>query len=230
MIIGRRAIAVGLSLLTHLILLLALLPHATKPQIEPGVMSASLISGEGAESTPPAEETAKPPSERLPDEVAVKPDIEPLPLADAALQPDLTAEPAAIGDAVGAQVASAAAVVATDGDRCALGAWLQAALQDDPAALSALASVPRSARSVANALMLWNGTWPPPPANAGPGLAQLRAVIVAGISAAPASCQNEPINGPILISVGEQADGTVLAVGSGQWRWRDLLPQSQNLK
>ncbi len=226
----RRTAAVGFSVLTHLLLLWAMLPHALKPQIEAGVMSASLVDGfapsDIVRQTRPA--PSRSPPMREADPVQVRPDVEPLPVADTLPPLDATAEPVEIGDAVKDQVAALAAVAAasSDGDPCAVGAWLQAALQSDAAVQAALETIPRSARSVANAVMLWNGEWPQPSANAAQGMARIRALVVAGVLSAPESCQAQSIRGPVLITLGDPTNTTVLAVGSGEWRWQDLLQES----
>lgn len=223
---GRRSAAVTLSLLAHVTALWAILPRAAEPRIEAGIMSASLVDGSDLASrssaAPPA--AVPDPAETKPEDLKVRPDIEPLPVADVPTLLDATAEPVEFDDAVSVQVAAAAAAAAisSDGDPCALGAWLQTALQNNPSVQAALSEVPRSARSVANAVMLWNGHWAEPTASAAKGMAQIRALVVAGISAAPASCQTQQIKGPVLMTIGNEADVTILAVGSGQWRWQDL--------
>lgn len=231
---NRRLVGVGASLLTHLIVLWAILPHAPKPAPEPGVMSVSLLNGpalSAIETT--AQASPPPPSQRPPDDLAAKPDLEPLPVKDAFTRPDPTAEPIDLGKPVGVEVAAsvaAAAASASQGDPCALGEWLQNALQTDPAVQAALADVPRSARSVANAVMLWNGSWPQPSAEAAAGMTSIRAIVMAGVASAPVNCQVQPIIGPVLITVGDDANATILAVGSGNWRWQDLLNASGEIQ
>lgn len=228
----RKAKALCCSVATHILLLWALIPTTAKPQVESGAMSASLFDGDAFFSPQRAVSRLReaPRVERPLVEREVLPDIEPLPATELLPPVDVTAEPVEIGDAVSTQVAAAArAAAASDGEPCLVGAWLQSALQNEPLVQEALTAIPSSARSVANAVMLWNGRWSPAP-NAALGMARIRALVVAGVASAPESCQLAPINGPVLITVGDPANSTVLAVGSGQWRWRDLLAESQQMQ
>lgn len=197
-------------------------------------MSASLFDGEALTDAASQKRRAEPvqQSERPPRPVTVQPDIEPLPVSEILPPVDASANPIEIGDALSVQAAAAAAVamVQAEGDHCAIGEWLSAALQNDANVELALNAVPVSARSVANAVMLWNGDWAPSPPNAAQGMASLKALVMAGVAAAPESCQTQLINGPVLITVGNQTNPTVLAFGSGQWRWQDLLRSTQQMQ
>jgi len=228
----RRTIAISASLLAHLGMAWGVMPHAPKPHTEAAVMSAALFDGDAFAAAPATQSPIAPPRERPPEPARPPPDIEPLPLSDTLPPVDATAEPEQVGEAVRVQVAASAAtdMAASEGERCAVGEWLAIALRNDPSVQVALAAVPLSARSVANAVMLWNGEWATPPSDAAGGMTTIRAVVVAGISAAPAACQVETISGPVLIPVGDSADTTVLAIGSGSWRWQDLLQRKQQMQ
>ncbi len=228
----RRTIAIGGSLLAHLVMAWAIMPHAPRPQIEAVAMSAALFDGDAFAVALPSPSSVAPQPERAPEPTKPPTDVEPLPVSDTLPPVDPTAEAQEIGEAVSVQVAAsaAAAMAASEGERCAVGEWLAMALQNDPSIQAALDGVPLSARSVANAVMLWNGEWATPPASAVRGMTSIRALVVAGVSAAPAACQVQPISGPVLITVGDTADTTVLAIGSGLWRWQDLLQSKQQLQ
>ena len=118
-------------------------------------------------------------------------------------------------------VASAASAAA--GQVCDLGQWLQRALQADAHVQEALTQIPKPARSVANAMMLWDGSWTAPPIQALEGNAALRSAMTAGIGAAPQACLSEKMRGPVLIMLNDGTGATLLVVGSGEWRWQDLL-------
>ena len=194
-----------------------------------------------AEPSPPepaAEPPPPPPEPASPAEAAPAP--EPANEALAPPLPDLTAEAAEPqAEALAAALASAEAAAAAEygsgaladlgalsggGDRCGLGEWLQATLQNDPDVRVALSQVPRGARSVANAVMLWNGAWVEARGYDGRDtLAPIRRMIADGLRTAPSQCRDEVMTGPRFIAVGDSAQTTVLAVGSGLWRWSDLL-------
>lgn len=181
----------------------------------------------------PIEAKAVPPSEP-PHSVEPPPGSEPL--ADAA--PPVGASDVASQAATPAEVAtndvalaSIAAFVAlaanaatgAPGDSCKLGAWLQEAMQENDGIAKALHQVPRQTRSVANAVMLWNGQWVEPVPAAAAGVTSLQRAILAGIQSAPPQCLRQPVNGPLLIAIQEEDEIVLLAIGSGQWRWADLL-------
>jgi hypothetical protein len=154
------------------------------------------------------------------------------------MTPDLTGEPVEpptvhAADASGKQASaasttgSAAALLAAlggAGDPCQLTAWLQGLLTSDPSVQGALARLPASQRSVANAVMLWDGGWVEARAPRGEDLLwPIRQAIVAGLASAPAECRDHWMTGPRFIPVADQGQATVLALGSGAWRWSDLL-------
>ena len=116
----------------------------------------------------------------------------------------------------------AAGAGAGEGD-CAVGDAIGGALRANPEAAAALAAVPASERTVANALMLWDGQWAAPAsAESRRAVGQLRAIIVASIRAAPLACQAAPLTGPRLVIVPDAAGTVVLAFGSGNWSWTEL--------
>ena len=123
----------------------------------------------------------------------------------------------------------AAASTGASGQTCQLTAWLQQALQADPQVQAALPAIPKPARSVANAIMLWDGGWVDPRPNATNGVTAIRLAVIAGVRSAPAACQAQVVRGPELIILTQGADSTILAIGSGEWRWGDLLASDYQL-
>jgi hypothetical protein len=107
---------------------------------------------------------------------------------------------------------------------CDLATALANDLRQAPAAQRALLAVPASARSVADAIMMWDGQWPGD-TQAG-GKALLRALIEREIAAARSRCLDEINHGPHLFLVPASGTTVAIVVGSGEWRWRDLLAAS----
>ena len=221
----------GLSLLTHAALLAVLLHMpASRPPTGAGVsaMDISLLDGKAlsAQAAPvskphvqPAERPSREPKARPlpvepPDVVPQYIDFEPA-IDDERLNRDPAQDPVAV----------AVAENAASGRACQLGGWLQAALRADPAVQSALAAIPRADRSVANAIMLWNLRWVRQPPSAVTGASVLRSALMVGVRAAPVECQTLLVRGPELLTLTDASGTTLIAIGSGEWRWVDLLAQ-----
>lgn len=110
------------------------------------------------------------------------------------------------------------------GGGCDLTDAVQAALRGSPDALAAIAAFPARERSVANAVMLWDGRWIE--ANTAGGrhaLAQIRRIVLATIAGASDACRTQLQAGPRLVAIPGPPD-TMLALGSGRWHWQDLAP------
>lgn len=115
-----------------------------------------------------------------------------------------------------------AAAVETGSGACDLTDSVQTALRDDSEARAALLALPPRARSVANAVMLWDGRWAAeddPPATR--AITRVRRVVGMVVAGASDECRQATQAGPRLITVAGPPD-MVLALGSGRWRWADL--------
>lgn len=107
---------------------------------------------------------------------------------------------------------------------CALAENVEAALRSDPRVGRAIARIPVAARSVSNALLLWDGAWATPASIGGTAaLVPIRAAVEAQVRAAPAPCRDEAVVGPRLVVVPGSDRPIVLAFGSGRWRWAEIL-------
>jgi hypothetical protein len=103
------------------------------------------------------------------------------------------------------------------GGSCDLARAVQQALRRDPLVHSAV----QGANRLGKAVMMWNGDWVRSGGQDGKGLSAVREAIMWQVAFAPESCRNERMHRPVLLSL---ADGsTRFAVGSGDWRWSDLL-------
>ena len=108
---------------------------------------------------------------------------------------------------------------------CALAARSAEAIAKDPPAMAELAALAPAYRTSADAVMLWNGEWlaGTPGSIASPATPSLRRVVEQVVAEASPECRAEPTNGPQFIAIPEQGRTTTLVIGSGAWRWSDLL-------
>ena len=145
--------------------------------------------------------------------------------------PDPTQRPIELDPAAAAALALAARSATLPGgttDRleaqCGVVESLQRALQEDATVQTALALVPKDARSVANAISVWNTTWAVPgEAREAAALQAVKARIIDRLGAASPTCRLQTLRGPRLITLQSARGPTSLAVGSGEWRWADLM-------
>ena len=117
------------------------------------------------------------------------------------------------------QIAGAASVGEGGGGSggCDLARAVQQALRRDPLVHSAV----QGANRLGKAVMMWNGDWVRSGGQDGKGLSAVREAIMWQVAFAPQACRNERMRKPVLLSL---ADGsTRFAIGSGDWRWSDLL-------
>jgi hypothetical protein len=103
------------------------------------------------------------------------------------------------------------------GGGCNTARIVQQALRKDPLVRTAVEDAHRTGKAV----MLWNGDWVRSGAQDGKGLSAVREAIMWEVAFAPEACRNQRMHGLVLLSL---ADGnTRFAIGSGEWRWADLL-------
>ncbi len=124
-------------------------------------------------------------------------------------------------DALALEQFQPAAAAGEPNTPCNLTAMLATAFAQSPAVRQGLDELPADQRSVANAVNMWDGQWPGD-STAG-GKALLRALLVKAITGARADCLTQANRGPVLFLVPERQTTVVLAVGSGEWTWGDLL-------
>lgn len=240
---GGKGLILGAVIGGHVILLAAaaLQPAAiSTPHADPSTITIALFDsrrprGPSAPETPVHEQVRDeplPPADAQSDEAAA-PLVPPTPplldlasLSEAMAAPDPTEKPQPLSRlaAGGPLTPIAASQTADSASTCQMVALLQSALAEDATVATALARVPHRARSVANAIMLWDGRWIDSEAlGDGRALPPIQAAIIAIIRAAPADCHAQIVLGPRLISIPEARGATLLALGSGVWRWEDLL-------
>jgi hypothetical protein len=110
------------------------------------------------------------------------------------------------------------------GTACDLAETLRRTVQDDPLLGASVDSIAPEARSVANAVMLWDGAWVDvEEASSQAAILTLRSALMERIRTAPPECVMEEVTGPRFITFAGAADTTMLVLGSGTWRWAQLL-------
>jgi hypothetical protein len=228
----KRLFSTTASVVVHLAILLALLsaqPEPPKPPPESEAVTVALVDARSLipKPAPPAPETPSPavakpapakPAKPRPQRAMARPkpapaEVAALPAAD---EPSADPEPG-LSDAQLAGAATAESGGSGGGGACNMARWLQGALRKDPLVRAALAG------SAGRAIMVWNGDWVRNHGEDGKGLATIREAIMWEVAFAPAACRAQPVHGLVLLSLNEAPGGTRLAVGSGDWRWSDLL-------
>ena len=196
-------------------------PTGQKIAQQGDVVSISLVEAATA-TTPPRQAAPKqtpkpPPKPTMPQPAAHD--------ADGLLPPATEQTPPQLSQADTQVLADFQPAAGEPSTPCNLTEQLAAAFAHSPAVQQGLDNLPASQRSVANAVMLWDGRWPDGAASEGETL--LRALLVKGVSTARPDCLQAVNTGPVLFFVPDRETMVVLAVGSGEWRWGDLLTPTQ---
>ena len=235
-----RAAVMVVSLAAHAALLALLSLQAVAPRpSEPAPVSVALI--EGFSLVPDPEPPGPPaPSEAPPVPVTAPPTLAP-PVAVKAIARPVPAPPTArtipaaaaperaseapplpqlsAGQLVGARTAGSGA----PGRACDMVRWLEERMRRSPRVQSAVARAHLDARAGDRALHIWNGDWIRSPGQAGNGLAGVREAVMMEIAFAPEPCRADPVQGLVVIALGDAPGAPRLAMGGGAWRWADLL-------
>ncbi len=147
------------------------------------------------------------------------------PLAAAPAQADAAGVFLGEGALAGARVAGPGA--GGGGDGSGQGCDMVRRLQDALAADADIrAAVDRSHRAMGprdGAILVWNGEWLRSPGQDGKGLAGVRQAIAMEVAFAPEACRAEPVRGLVVIALDDGPAGPKLALGTGHWRWSQLL-------
>lgn len=109
-----------------------------------------------------------------------------------------------------------------DGGGCDLVREIQNALREDGDVRDAVNAAHRAAGSN-RALLVWDGDWRQTPGQAGKGLAGVRQAIALEVAFAPQACRREVMRGMVLITLSDAPGAARVALGTGSWRWSDLL-------
>ncbi|HVY35357.1 MAG TPA: hypothetical protein VG960_13175 [Caulobacteraceae bacterium] len=220
---GARSLGVVVSAALHVAALLAFAWVQTPPPPEPDAvaMSASLVRLPKPDPDKPPEPVKPSPAKAGGRQSAVRP---------ARLEAPTVIVPAKIpkpdtSDLLSeAQIAGASSVGEGGGGGgggvCDMAKLVQRALRKDPLVQAAVSGAQRTGK----AMMVWNGDWVKSGDQDGKGLAAVRESIMWEVAFAPEACRRQQMHGLVLLSL---SDGyTRLALGSGVWRWSDLLTPS----
>lgn len=196
---SKQRVAVLAGVLTlHAALLLVLINRVPSPS---PAINRSILSVVSLSSDRPA---AAPPPPSLPSAVADQ--FKPL-------------REFSMSDAVDSD-----APAGTAGACSTLGAVLDGLLVD-PEAVEAIRRSPPEARSIAQALVMWNEQWTAAALDPEGPLRPVRANIERTLTAIDDACLDEIVVGPRLLPIPDRSNlGTILiALGSGSWTWRSVV-------
>lgn len=121
------------------------------------------------------------------------------------------------GEVAGARTAGSGGA----GGGCDMVDLLQRALRKDPDVQAAVAR--EHAVLAGKAINIWNGDWIRGSGQEGKGLAGVRQAIIMEVGFAPAACRDETVRGRVLISLSDRPGAPRIVLGSGAWRWSELL-------
>jgi hypothetical protein len=218
-----RVLVGVLSVIAHLLVFTALfwVQPKTSSEPEPAVVTASLLHLPRPDPILPPAPAIKPtPAKAGGRHSAVRPIRAPRD-AVITLTPAAKPKPDTSDLLSDAQIAGASSAGEDGGGgACDMARAVQRALRQDPLVKAALSDAHRTGRAV----MVWNGDWVRSGEQDGKGLAAVREAIMWQIAFAPEACRRQQVHGLILLSLGDGQ--TRVAVGSGDWRWSDLLTPS----
>jgi hypothetical protein len=218
---ARRSRALGIataSVAGHLMVGLALFAAWAKPEppaYDPPAMTVALVTlpPPAADPTPPTPaETA--PAAAHAQRSFVRPTPRPAPAASrVAAEMGQSAE--AVPGLSNAALAGAATAQSGGGDGgCNMARRLEEDLGHDRLVQSAVSGF------AGRAVMVWNGDWVWIDGEDGKGLTAVRQAMMWDIAFSPKACRAQPMHGLVVIAANS---GARLVVGSGDWRWSDLL-------
>ena len=199
----RIAVLAAVFFLHFLLLLLVLATSGIRvpAPIKPGILSVVSIVEETAAQSPP-------PPPALPSKIAETN----RPLTDFVrsdeIDPNATAQPAG---------------------GCAALELVSKALLADPIVVEAIVRAPPETRSIADAIIIWNGGWADFAGSIEAPLGAVRAAAELNLRSLDDECLDEPIAGPRLIPipVGTRTIFIVFGSSDWRWRWRDLLTDGE---
>lgn len=221
---AARAVTAAISLGGHGAIVVALLfarPAAPIPP-EPPAMTVALVE---FQPPPPPPPPAPKPAEKPQPKPARRPPPPPMHVhrapvirqSDPLPAPVTRAPFEGMGLSEGQLAGAATADGGPSGGACDMARRLQGALRKDPLVRAELAG------AEGKAIMVWNGDWIRNGGEDGKGLAAVREAILWEVGFSPKACRSASVRGLILLSLAGPRGPVRLAVGTGYWRWSDLL-------
>lgn len=224
---SRRLLTAGLSVAFHAGVIFVLLsaPQPRPPRdadIEPAVVT--LVAPPLHPPEPPSPDPAPPKAETKPVDKPPPPKLNihkarvvPTDVKPVEADTGPTIESSAPSDA---EIASATTAESGNGGGrgCNMAGWLQAKLRKDAKVQAAMADAHHG-----RPLRVWNGDWLRHTGQEGNGLATVREALMWEVAFAPQACKAEPVHGLVLLSLNDGPGAARVALGSGDWRWSDLL-------
>ena len=195
-------------------------------EVEPPPIGVALVEGVSLTDSPQVAAASEPtpaPEEPVAQKAMLRPTLAPTPEVETlASGDDEIARPGAVlSDAELAGAVSADAGPA--GRTCDMARWLQTALRKSERAHIAVANAHRAGATGGRPILVWNGDWVRSSGEDGEGLAGVREAMMMEIAFAPAACRAETMQGVVLISLSDAPGSLRLALGTGSWRWSELL-------
>lgn len=204
-----RGLAAALTVAGHGLVALLLLLTTTKGT--PVEVVPAIATFDVDQPGPPSPEPPKPKEVETP---PLPPEPVIVPIPEIVLPTDN-----AMSVSVLEQVASEAS-----GGGCDLTGPIQEALQADARVTMEMPSIAPDRRSVANALALWDRVWVEPDRRfPEPALASIQDTVRLMVAAASDTCRLQIQRGPRLIYLSGPDKTTVLALGSGEWSWQQVV-------
>lgn len=195
---SERFAALAMVVALHvavLILILAARGVSQIPAVEPGRLTTVALEAEQ-----PAKAVAKP--RKLPSKMLDKPTL----VDEVALTEQL--------DSIANSV---------PGANCSTLELIRTAIIENPSAMAAINSAPPEARSVADAVVIWNAGWVDAAKSVDAPLGPARAAVEQVGLSVDENCLDEALIGPRLIPF-PAGEGTIfLVLGSGTWTWREVM-------
>jgi hypothetical protein len=209
-----RFLAGTATVCAHLGLLALLLwPHSGRqkppPEPAPPPIQVSLLDSPKPE----------PPGPPVPEEVELRPApprvVPPIVNISSRQEPDTFSDVLSDSQIAGATTAGEGG--GGGGGSCDMARAVQQALRRDRLVRPAVQDANRLGKSI----MLWNGDWVRTGGQEGKGLSAVREAIMWEVAFVPEACRNQRMHGLVLLSL---EDGTTrFAIGTGEWKWSDLL-------